>query len=519
LGSAPLEESLFRAAVFEQLGEQRLEAAIMADIAGEEAHAVRMDAAAPESLKRLRLHKKVSTVVFFESSGGQVRKEATLPEVRLAVSEPGLDIGNVETVLEDLVRRCYFLDAKGTGYWVSHRPTLNKILADRRAVLSGGTAEETVRERVRETIRKVFGIGPALERRYFPETSSDLPDTPSLTLAILSPEHGWESSNREATKQLVTTMIQECGARGRTFKSGLLFAVAESGAALADEAKTLLAIESLEDPTEQEQLGLEKSQIGELNEKKKRNERELRENVWRAYRRLLLLAEDGDLREIDLGLVHSSAAESLVELIVARLKQEGLLEEGISSDFLVRNWPPALPEWSTKAMRDMFYASPQFPRLLNPDILRDTVAEGVKSRKFGYVGRRAAGGYEGPPIIDDPSFGPANVEFSEQVILLPKEVAKRLKVKGPKPQGEGKEQPEEERREERREERDKPDFQKIGSIRWEGEVPPQKWTNFYMRVLTRFATDPSLRIRVQFDVAPESGIAQPLSLRIIVHGF
>ncbi len=343
--------------------------------------------------------------------------------MRLAVGDPDLDIGNVETVLDDLVRRCYYLDAKGTGYWVSHRPTLNKILADRRAILSGDAGEESVRERVRETIRRVFATGAGPERRYFPESSGDVPDSAALTLVVLSPEHGWEASARDTTKKLITTMIQEYGSRARTFKSGLLFAVAENGDSLADEARNLLAIESLEDPTERERLGLEEAQLKELEEKKKRSERDLRENVWRTYRRLLLLAEDGGLRDVDLGLLHSSAAESLVALIVARLKQEGLLEDTISPDFLVRNWPPALAEWSTKAVRDTFYASPQFPRLLDSTVLRATVAEGVSRGKFGYVGKTATGGYEGPVAIDQPSFGPANVEFSDQVVLLPRDTA------------------------------------------------------------------------------------------------
>lgn len=71
LGSAPLVDSDFRAAVFEQLGEQDLEAAVLSDIAGEEAHAIRLDAEMPDSLKRYRLHQKVATTVFFESSGGR----------------------------------------------------------------------------------------------------------------------------------------------------------------------------------------------------------------------------------------------------------------------------------------------------------------------------------------------------------------------------------------------------------------------------------------------------------------
>ena len=512
LGSAPLADSFFRAAVFEQLGEQCLEAAILSDIAGEEAHAVRMDAEAPATIQRARLHQKIATAVFFESFGGQVRKEASLAEIRLAVGEPGLDIGNVETALDDLVRRCYYLDAKGTAYWISHRPTLNKILADRRAALSGTEADEAIREKVRGAIREVFKAGPRLERRFFPETSEDIPDTPSLALVVLAPEHGWENASREATQRLVMGMIQECGGRGRTFKSGLLFAVAEGGEALADEAKTLLALETLEDPAEQERLRLELSQLQELRGKKQQSERNLKEGVWRVYRRVLLLAEGGSLQEVDLGLIHPSAAESLVGFIVARLKQEGLLEESISPDFLVRNWPPALEEWSTKGVRDMFFASPKFPRLLNPEVLRDTIAEGVKIGKFGYVGK-AYEGYQGTPIIDDPNFGPADVEISDQVVLLPRDRALALKGAPPSP-------PEEPERTARVAE--EPGVRPEGApeqtvappmpggqhLSWEGELPPQKWMNFYMRVLTRFATDPSLRLIIRFEVTPATGISQ-----------
>ncbi len=37
-------------------------------------------------------------------------------------------------------------------------------------------------------------------------------------------------------------------------------------------------------------------------------------------------------------------------------------------------WPPAVPEWSTKGVRDAFFASPQFPRLLFPDEIKETIA-------------------------------------------------------------------------------------------------------------------------------------------------
>jgi len=517
LGSAPLDDPLFRAAVFEQLGEERLEAAVLSDIAGEEAHAVRLDAEAPETIRRARLHRQVAAAVFFESSGGQVRNEATLAEVPLAVGGPGTDIGSVEAALEDLVRRCYYLDARGTAYWVSHRPTLNKILADRRAALAGPQAEETVRERVRKAVREVFRMGPSLDRRYFPETSADIPDAPALTLVVLAPEDGWEPEQREATRQRVEAMIRDCGERGRTFKSGLIFVVPEDGATLADEVRTLLALETLEDPAEQDRLRLEPAQVREIQEKRQQSEQELKERVWRTYRHILLLGEEG-LQEVDLGLLHSSAAGSLVGLILARLRQEGQLEERVSPDFLVRNWPPALAEeWSTKAVRDAFFASPVFPRLLDPETLRATIAEGVRAGKFGYVGK-AYGEYQGLPRLEDPSFGPEEVEFSEQVVLLPRE--KALALLGAPPSSE--------------EEAAGPPAAggaaarpaaltvetppaappvslgpvRFSTLRWAGEVPPQKWTQFYMRILSRFATDPTLRLRVDFTVAPEAGISE-----------
>jgi hypothetical protein len=196
-----------------------------------------------------------------------------LPEIRLAVGEPGLDIGNVETALENLVRRCYYLDAKGTTYWISHRPTLNKVLADRRAALSGPEADEAIREKVRQAIREVFKAGPCSGPPVLPRNIwgysgyAFLDHWCSCTGSRLG-----KCTSREAAQRLITDMIQ---AVWRTWeersKAGFSLPLAEGSAALADEAKTLLALESLEDPTEQERLKLEPPQVEELRDKKRRS--------------------------------------------------------------------------------------------------------------------------------------------------------------------------------------------------------------------------------------------------------
>lgn len=41
------------------------------------------------------------------------------------------------------------------------------------------------------------------------------------------------------------------------------------------------------------------------------------------------------------------------------------------------------------------------------------------------------------------------------------------------------------------------------SIHWQGEVPPQKWMNFYTKVLSRFASAEGLKLKVSFEVPAE----------------
>ncbi len=50
--------------------------------------------------------------------------------------------------------------------------------------------------------------------------------------------------------------------------------------------------------------------------------------------------------------------------------------------------------------------------------------------------------------------------------------------------------------------------ERVATLRWEGEVPPQKWMNFYTRVVSRFATGPGLKLKVEVEAAPGEGITQ-----------
>jgi hypothetical protein len=52
-----------------------------------------------------------------------------------------------------------------------------------------------------------------------------------------------------------------------------------------------------------------------------------------------------------------------------------------------------------------------------------------------------------------------------------------------------------------------PGPEKMGKLTWSGEVPAQKWMNFYTKVLTRFVKGGDLKINISFEAAPVGGIS------------
>jgi len=318
-------------------------------------------------------------------------------------------------------------------------------------------------------------------------------------------------------------MTKQCGTSDRTFKSALIWCVPDSGRQLHDEARKLLAWEDIQE--EASELKLEDLQRKQLAENQGKSKRDLRESVWRTYKTVMLLAKDNSMRSIDLGLVHSSADASLVGFIVNRLKQDGDISEGISPKFLVRNWSGAHKEWSTKSVKDAVFASPLFPRLLNGDLIRDTIARGVSNSVLAYVGKTATGGYD--PFVFGTSMSPQEVEVSDDVYVITAEIAEAYKQSlsaPPKPISTGSlfdppgaqtfrtdtgSETTDLRRDEGAEDLRIPSVaEKAVLLRWSGDVPAQKWMNFYTKVLSRFATTKSLRLTVAVEVAPDGGVSK-----------
>jgi hypothetical protein len=576
VGLAPLQDITFRRAVFEQLGGDALEIPVTTDIIGKsDAHAFRLDKEADTAVKKAQLHRKVATTIFFESNGGmsQSKADASVPEIKTDVFGPDMNLADLDNVLEGLATTCYYLNWDRNRYRFGLSPNLNQILVSRR----GAVQPKVIEERIRQQTQKLFDkhtVEPSkhIDRKYWPSRSNDVPSRPMLTLVVFGRDTPYGDKK---TIALMESILRDSGASGRTFKSALLFAVPDAGENVREAARNALAWEDIDDD-EDTKKRVDEAQLKLLQRNLANARRDQDEAILRSYRHVYLLGKDNKLRDVDLGQITSSSAGSIVELILRELERNDEVTSGVSPSKLIKSWPPALTEWSTKAARDAFYSSPQLPRLLNPDAFKRTISDGVTQSLLGYASRDAGGRLRLEKLKG--SLLDADVEISDDVFILKADDAQKLKepprltqlvlrpehvvaktgeqvsfscsaldqygqpfsapavtwtAPGGSITGEGvytapaaggmftvraeaggRDSVAEVRVTTADDRQGTRDGDKGGAqpgqqmIRWRGTVPPQKWMNFYTKVLTRFASSKELKLEVSFEVPTDRDHAQ-----------
>jgi hypothetical protein len=157
------------------------------------------------------------------------------------------------------------------------------------------------------------------------------------------------------------------------------------------------------------------------------------------------------------------------------------------------------------------FASPKFPRLLSVEAVRQAIQNGVGNGFFAYVGKTAKGDYS-PYFFQKPLIT-GDVELSDEMFLIKKEVAeeyRKAKAQAPQPKPEVTPEPEVEVGKERVEggKPTRPEQLTFAGLSWSGEIPPQKWMNFYTKVLSKFASGSKLKLKLTVEVNPESGVSK-----------
>ncbi|MGP8076053.1 MAG: DUF499 domain-containing protein [Thermoplasmata archaeon] len=394
LGSAPLENGLFRATVLGQLGEHRLVHAIDTDISGENSHARALDGDAKGNLKDL--HRRVATTILFESSGGMVDKAAHIPEIRFAVGEPGMDTTSIDNAASALEGRAFYLRKVGRdGFRFGFKPTLRKVVGDRRAALD----DAEIRKVEREAIRKEFEKGAALPIITFPKDGTEIANAPRLTVIVGDPDMAYTEALHP---ELAKWTRERTRSDPRLYPGALIWCLKKDNKDLLEKVELALAWKRVKDELESGSLGgeFEPSERQEITSNVREAEDEVKEEIWAGYRFVVIYDQKSadTLHVIDLGAGHASAGQTLTTRIMAALKSEGYLNENVGGGYIERNWPEALKTsgaWSLAGLRKAFLDG-SLTRLPDPEgALKTSIPRLVERGDFGLAsGEKPDGTYE-----------------------------------------------------------------------------------------------------------------------------
>lgn len=144
-------------------------------------------------------------------------------------------------------------------------------------------------------------------------------------------------------------------------------------------------------------------------------------------------------------------------------------------------------------------------RLLRPDALKDTITQGVEQGEFGYALRR---GNDVVSIRFKETLDVSVVEFADDAVLVLPDAAAQLQSQAPTPESPvvvpevpepivvspgGQQLPLTARAQ-------------VPGFRWSGNVPLQKWTSFYTKVLSHISGLGGVTVRVDVRAAPGGGV-------------
>ena len=502
LGSAPLADREFLSAVLRQMGEPRLQAALLADVAAPQgqprSHAETLDDDSTDA-NRNQIHQRVARTLFFESCGGQTDKAAHLPELYFAVGDPDTETTLVHSAVQDLERRCYFLRPVGVDGWrFGHVPTLKKVHADRKQALDA----DDVRRNTVELTREVFKRGAEIHLTFFPRDSSEIGDQAMLTMVVLRPDEMLDPGEETELRQRLTEWTRKRSQANRENPGSILWVASDSMSGLRAAVEDLMAWQIVSDEANAGRMGeLDTDDVRRIQRELTLAKNQIEERIWSSYGHLLLWnGQNQKLKEVPLGQLHPSEAKSISSAILARMRHDSLISREIGASYIERNWPPALKDqgyWPLQGLKQAFFQG-VFTRLEKADeALKMTIARAVSQGTLGLGSGRNPAAFE--RVWFKEPVEAVDITFDSDTYLLTASAAKRVKEAGAQPPvpvpprpgtppgpgptpGPSPVIP--------------PKPQDALTIEWQGEIKREQWNLFGLKVLSRLASAKSLKIDV-----------------------
>ncbi len=411
--SVNLANQRIRRMLIEHIGEV-FEGVLASDIIGDSARAPSIDKRMGSEYAKFRVATRLATSIFLYSFSGGERKGATVKDLRIAVLSEGIPppiIGDALKKLEDLDGPLYLHSEKGL-YYFSSKVGLNRIIIDKEDTVK----DEEIEEEIKKRLEKV--VGRDFEVFIWPTSNRDIPDDKKLKLVVLPLEM---TRGDPRTRRFVEDVLTYYSSSFRIYKNTILFLAPDLQEynGVRSAVRRFLALKAINSDNELLKT-LTDADKEKAREKMEDMDSNATFNIISMYRHLIKIKgfRDGNLEllELDLG-IPTRGKISITARVKSFLKDQDILLEKIDPKIIARH---VLKDEEKKIadIWDAFLRFPDLPMLENENVLKSSIAKGVKDGLFGLL------------VRDKVFYGEeVSVQLEDDVFVIGKEKALEMKAK------------------------------------------------------------------------------------------
>ncbi|MDB9512847.1 DUF499 domain-containing protein [Kamptonema animale CS-326] len=351
-------------------------------------------------------------------------------ELNLSLLTPGLEIGFVDKVLEDLTKVAWYLDYDPITSFsrFKEEPSINKIITEEKEQVGKLEAKDELRTRRNSIFAKKL-FTPI----FAPESPAEVDDVPDeVALCLIDFDEATVRSSTDEPPPLVEQIFNNTGESGkfRVYRNRLLFLVANAGELdrVIDLTREYKAIQIIL-KSQTRLADLSESQQKQLRERGGAKDLEVRVALTTTYRHLFY--PDQDPVKAPRGLKHYVLPAQDAGIVKGKNNQQDVILKALKDCQKIRSeeeakayapafilqkvWPAGLDFWTTKALRDEFAKNLSLKILMDAEIalLRDTIRRGLQEGSWDMK----AGEKLYIKVDSDILTLPDTIEFSDRMAL------------------------------------------------------------------------------------------------------
>jgi len=339
---------------------------IAADITSADSGAKKIDNSIGKSFRGLQLGTRSATCIFLYSFSGGQEKGAHIGEIKRSATTCENPSSVVVEAVEQLKSKLFYLQSQNEKYFFLNQPNMNRILLTKMENIK----DIDIVESEKETLKRQIS-GKKFRVFLWPDKPKDIPDTEELKLVILP----------EKDEEFMKNVLETKGDSPRVYRNTIFFVCPSDAekAALMNCIKRRMAYAQIQtDRT----LRLTEEQKHEVTANLRKEEDNLKDAVKRCYRMVFAAAKAG-LEEIDLGIPTYGEERELDQEVYEQLRSEQKLLERIAPLVIKEKYLRDKDFVKVQLIYDSMLKTPGERRVVDPSVIQEAIAQGVKQGLFG----------------------------------------------------------------------------------------------------------------------------------------